>query len=413
MKSAWCRLRVNLLTALPMLRSRWVRATLVGLQFTIAFSALIILYTLIGQTQATVNRLKATFTPQTVLGLYPAKTEAGDAESHSTTVPPALKPADLAALEAMPGIERAAVLRQATASLETGSAVSAYFYNDAFASLSSMRLVKRLNQEAPEPAAADSTWVYLTPAAERHLRQHGPLPSVLSVRSFGKALEARVAGVVDLPAGWPNQVSEPISDFASDPVALVMKMEAVGPELPIVNSVWLVLENSDQVEPVRSEVAAWFQQRNPTYTLLGVSVEEEIARNSTSRSPAVWAAGVLATLLLLLAGLGFAGQVMHMAESRKTEWATRLMLGATTLDLAVQVVAESFLVVFVATLASLLLTAPFLPLISKTQATTLPWLLQSSLAAPLIAVLITCAVSAYPLWRVSQIEPSSLLREDW
>ncbi|MEA4883600.1 MAG: FtsX-like permease family protein [Clostridia bacterium] len=420
---------VSFAAALEMLRGRRARVLLMMLQFTIGFCALAVLAVLIVKSSAVVRAMELTFNPTNVLGLGNYITDSARRTSTEAIVPD-----EIPALEAVPGVRRAAVFWDGLAFMSTGAdgperPIKIYLVNDAFESLVRLRVTKRFSPDVPERVTGSSeagdAWAFLTNVALAELAGPGgviPDTVVFRLAPDEYVRSVRLAGTVaDPTAGWP-ECSARLDEFAQGVPALVMDFGQVamwaGPAAfpDFSNSVWLVLEDRADADTVGEAVNQWYSDTHPdTGHYIGIlSIKDAIAECALIKQPPVIAAAGLSALLLILTGLGFAGHTMYTASARRSEWALRMAVGATRGHLVAQVIIETFLVILVSAAIGTALVAGFVPMITRGggwwQSTR--WV-GSTAVAVVAALAVLCALAAaYPVHRVSREEPSSILKED-
>lgn len=411
--------------ALEMLRGRRARVLLMMLQFTIGFCALAVLAVLIVKSSAVVRAMELTFDPTNVLGLGNYITDLTRRTSTDAIVPD-----EIPALEAVPGVRRAAVFWDGLAFVSTGAnklerPIKIYLVNDAFENLVHLRVTKRFSPDAPERVTGGSAWAFLTNAALAELAGPGgaiPDTVVFRLPPDERLYPIRFAGTVaDPPAGWP-ECSAKLDEFAQDVPALVMDFGQVmmwaGPMAfpDFSNSVWLVLDERADANTVGEAVNQWYSDAHPdTGHYIGIlSIRDAIAERASIKQPSVIAAAMLAGLLLTLTGLGFAGHTMYTASARRSEWAFRMAVGATRGHLVAQVVIETLLVILASAAVGIALTAGFVPMITRGggwwQSTR--WLGPTAVIAVGASTALCALAAGYPVQRVSREEPSSILKED-
>lgn len=401
----------SLLTAMQMLRGRAIWTILMVFQFTVGFCALALLTVLVAQSQAVTERLVQTFQGSPVLSLYPVVTEA-----EAVDVP--LPPGDLNDLEGVPGVERAAVLWQQTTRLPDKEIISLYAVNQAYEELTRLRVVERLNPDAPERVAGTGGgWVFLTAEARhRLLRSEGVLPESIQVNISGRTKQLRIGGIVEPIAGWPASAAS-LNQWAYEVPALVIDSAELDDRTTLINSLWLVVDREADPQVVEKAVASWYQEAHPESraTLRALSVPAEIERLAAFRQPGTLVASILTTLFLVLAGLGLVGQAILMAESRRMEWALRLALGAELRQLLYQMTIEVLLIILTASVLGFALITPFVPTVIRSLggsgAGGLTGL--TLLTVLLAAVVIVIIAVAYPLRRIVRTEPAEILKEQW
>lgn len=401
-----------LLTAMQMLRGRAIWTMLMVFQFTVGFCALALMTVLVTQSQAVTGRLVQTFQGAPVLSLYPVVKE-----TEAVALTP-LPPSDLHDLEAVPGVERAAVLWQQTTRLPNKELISLYAVNRAYEELTRLRVVERVHPDAPERVAGTGGgWVFLTAEAQhRLLRSEGVLPESIQVSISGRTKQLHIGGIVEPVAGWPASAAS-LNQWVYEEPALVIDSAELDDRATLINSIWLVYDRKADPQVVEKAVASWYQEARPEsgVTLHALSIPAEIERLAAFRQPGTVVASVVTTLFLVLAGLGLVGQAVLMAESRRMEWALRLALGAGLEQLLYQMTIEVLLIILTASALGLALATPLVPAIVKSLGGSGAGGLMglSFLTVLLAAVVIVIITVAHPLRRIAQTEPAEILKEQW
>ncbi len=125
----------------------------------------------------------------------------------------------------------------------------------------------------------------------------------------------------------------------------------------------------------------------------------------------LWGLSAVAALILVLAGVNYLNFSTMQTLTRQREIATRKVLGASVWQVARQFIAESILVVIIATLVGLLSAYLLLPIF----AAIMDRHLENLFSARAIAISLASAVSfgvcvgLYPAWVASRVRPSSVL----
>ncbi|HAI85920.1 MAG TPA: hypothetical protein DCL63_02880, partial [Firmicutes bacterium] len=420
-------------SAVQMVVARRSKAALMAFQFVAGFCSLVILSVLLVKSMEVARSVNLTFTSPNVLALFDLRVRSG--------IPvEAITPHDLAEIEAIPGVRRAAVMwnRQAYVCSDGFSEmpIDVYLINDAFEDLVGARITKLFAPEAPERIAGagsgvklqNQAWAFLTKAGAAQLAKLvGQGAGTVRLRLCRHEFSIRFAGTVaDPPAGWPEYGPD-LREFVRAKPAIVMDVAASGlmddpetndPKLlsNFTNSVWLILHNGVDAKKVGGSVREWHMSNNPDSP---VTIGYNVLKNEIEQVPVIGdsvANGVAAVsiLLLTLSGLGFAGHTMFSVNSRRSEWALRMAAGATRRQLMAQVVVETLLVLVIAAAVSVGLVSGFVPSITKSGG----WWQDTgwfgwTAAVLAVASIVLCAVAAAnPVRRVARMECSSILKED-
>jgi len=409
-----CSTPTALALAWQTLRGRGPRTWLTVFQFAVGFAALLLMMALAVRLLSITRALAATFPPPDVLGLYPYSTGGGRVDFG-----PDLVFSDLSELGGLPGVRGVAVFWSGVATLSNGETVPLFVLNSEFERMARLRVHRPgVGPTTGTVRESANPCVYLTSAAWK--RRPAGLAGVAQgdVLEFsvpGGRVRATLGGTVDAPAGWPPAPAPSgISEFAYDVPALVIDLGLVADLVPLSNAVWLGIADGATPSEVSRAVSEWYAKAHPDSGLdiRGISVAEEIQRQAASRNPAVWVAGVLGGVLLTLAGLGFAGQCMLMAESRRMEWALRLALGATRAGLVKQVVLETVLVIGLGAIggATAAVTGVWIAGLAP-GGRSLAWILPSAVAALAVLSVLSVVAAGFPAWRASRQQPADVLRE--
>ncbi len=412
-------IRPALVAALDMIRGRSGRAIAALLQFTVGFAALGILSAVVLQSQFTARLLLTTFNPPDVLGLYPAARSDGGLGFPASAAEPLITAANLADLESVPGVREVAVLWRGEALLPDGDRIEICAVNEAFEDLAGLSLLDRPTDAPPKVAGSGPGWVFPTEGALESLGRKeeadGPRPRVVRYSVLGQAIESRVGGTVSPRAGWPPPPQPGgLKDFTLEPMALVVDLPSVGERAWLDNAVWLVLDPGADPAIVESALEAWpAAHGRPELVLKGVSVREEIARQVAGRNPVTWVAGLLAVLLLVMSALGLTGQTMLAADTRRSEWALRLALGATRAQVLLQAVLETSLGVIASAILGLVIAVAVSPMVTEGSLRVVDWIGPGLLGTLLGALLVSALATIYPVRKVSREDATWVLKEFW
>lgn len=390
-------------TASQMICGFKLRTGLMIFQFTVGMSALLILLALISISSLMINTLQAMFGSQAVLAITPKG-------SGIRSSAPALADKDIPDLQAIDGVSDVAILWSSYFEVGDQGQIKVYILNEAFE-----RLVDVTVDGKPDARIAGSNSVFLTKQAKNQLfPQKLENQTTLELRWYNHTYMVNVGGVVKSPLAFPTQM-HPFIDFAWDEAAILFDYNFFRENIQnLGNATWLVLEENADETAVIEQLNNWYRVNHlDGRSLVTTSIQNDIVRHKKNMvtSPGTWISGIAALVLLLMAGLGFAGQTMYLTETRKAEWALRLALGATRTQVIWQLFVEIAFVVLVASVLSLLGTMPIISIITqgKGVANYGPVLLTISI----VAFVLTCGVSVYPLRKVSQQEPAAILKETW
>ncbi len=406
-------LGVSLTTAFQMLAARSVRTAVATAQFTVGFAALVVLVAGILTCHAVTAALSSTFQPTSVIGLYPV---LSGGTGHEVFI----SPDDFAALSDLRGVAKAAVVWYGTATLSDGRQIRTVAVNEAAEDIIGLRVVEAWKDAPSRVSQSGRNAVFLTRQAIEMLGGAGlkaPSRGALEFALLGRTFSANVHGIVAPRRGWPPRpLPGGLASIEIDLPAIVLGYEAVRDIARLENAIWLELEPGIEVQEATEALASWHLRSHPESNLkLGVvSIEDEIARQAATRRPETWVAGTLATILLLLSSLGFAGQTMMMSEARRPEWALRMALGATRLHLAVQLAIETLAVIALAALLGLILGIAAVSLMFETRAASLtPWVGPAALAVLGASLALSGISAVIPILRVSREEASAVMKESY
>ncbi len=144
--------------------------------------------------------------------------------------------------------------------------------------------------------------------------------------------------------------------------------------------------------------------------------EWENGRNAGGRIQFVWLFGIIGVFVLLLACINFMNLSTARSEKRAKEVGIRKAIGSVRLQLAGQFFGESFLVVFLAFVISLLLARLVLPTFNEIadKQMHIPWADPVFLVSGVVFALSTGFVAgSYPAFYLSSFQPVKALKGKW
>lgn len=397
----------SIISAYHIVQARRLRFSMMVFQFTVGLTVLVIFSLLVYQSLSITRFMQATFGQEHVVGFIPASTNSSFGSWISMDAD------DIAELAILPGIKDVAVCRQADVKLSDGSQIPIYIINHAYERLTRLRVSERYLNDKKGVAELEQTGIFITPETKKQLGQAPP--PMLSFSLWNERFTIPLAGVAQPISGWPEAIGSVISRFESNIPALVISLDLVhNVNIPLNNSIWLVLEAGYDESEIADTVAKWYNAKYPTHTAALLSVQNEIKQRMLTKDPAIWFTGLLSAILLVMSVFGFAGHAMLTMETRRREWVLRMALGATKRQVIVQVLAEILLVEAVAAVLSVLIGFTVARFIYPN--TYIHWLSWAPSLLCLVFILVfgsTMLTALYPLTRIRRQNTATILKESW
>ena len=282
----------------------------------------------------------------------------------------------------------------------------------------------------PTTALRDTGSVVLSEKqAERFFGRTNPVGQTLTLLVSGKKVDHRVTGVIkNLPKNSHFRMDmvvrfDPTSHFAEAPDFLTSFGNQAG-------WIYLTLKPGTDPEQIQSQMPAWERRNIPDeegqplseqqdYKLvnvadvhLGAAQDAAITRGNDRTTIVTFAS--IAALVLAMACINFTNLATARASQRAREVALRKVLGARRKQLVVQFLAESTLVVALATILALAMVEVLLPSYSAflDADLSLDYLGANGLLIPTLGLLFVVGLAGglYPALYLSKFQPAKILR---
>jgi len=397
----------SIISAYHIMQARRLRLSLMVFQFTVGLTVLVIFSFLVYQSLSISRFIQATFGQEHVVGFIPASTKSSSGSLISMDTD------DIAELAVLPGIKDVAICRQAYVKLSDGDQMPIYIINHAYERLTHLRVIERYLSNKKGVAEFDQKGVFITPETRKRLGQESS--PMLSFSLWNEQFTIPLAGVAQPISGWPEAIGSVINHFKINIPALVISLDLVhNVNIPLNNSIWLVLEAGYDESEIADTVAKWYNSKYPTHTAELLSIQNEINRRALDKDPAIWFTGLLSAILLIMSVFGFAGHAMLTMETRQCEWVLRMALGATKHQVISQVMVEIVIVEAVAAVLSVLIGFTAVRFINPNTFT--HWLSWAPLLLCLVFTLVFCSTmftALYPITRIRQQNTTTILKESW